>query len=80
MEFNINNSGQYSDWKTVVKEENADIIMFIETGYWDNSDNAPLNEYLDEFNAYFSEEDPYVGYCTQDIWYWANGVELLFVE
>ncbi|KKL78248.1 hypothetical protein LCGC14_2026760, partial [marine sediment metagenome] len=33
MTFNIKESGEdlaYPDWKTVVKEENADIIMFIE--------------------------------------------------
>jgi len=77
MEFNINSSGQYSDWKEVVKEENADIIMFIETGYWDNSGNDPLNQYIDEFNTYFTEEDPYIGYCAQDIWYWADGAAIL---
>ena len=77
MEFNINSSGQYSDWKTVVKEENADIILFVETGYWDNGDNAPLNQYIDEFNAYFSDEDPYIGYCSQDIWYWTDGLAIM---
>ena len=77
MEFNINSSGQYSDWKDVVKEENADIIVFVETGYWDNDDNLPLNQYLNEFNTYFSDEDPYMGYCSQDIWYWANGLAIM---
>ncbi len=46
MTFNIRESGEdpdYPDWKTVVKEENADIIMFIETGYWDDNSNEKLN-------------------------------------
>jgi endonuclease/exonuclease/phosphatase family metal-dependent hydrolase len=77
MEFNINSSGQYSDWETVVKEENADIILFVETGYWDNGNNAPLDQYVDEFNTYFSDEDPYFGYCSQDIWYWADGLAIM---
>ncbi len=45
MTFNIRESGEdpdYPDWKTVVKEENADIIMFIETGYWDDNSNEKL--------------------------------------
>ena len=70
MTFNIKESGEdpaYPDWKTVVKEENADIIMFIETGDWDDNSNEELNQYVNEFNTYFANEDPYVGYCTQEI-------------
>jgi endonuclease/exonuclease/phosphatase family metal-dependent hydrolase len=70
MTFNVKDSGEdpaYPDWKTVVKEENADIIMFIETGYWDDNSNEKLNQYLNEFNTYFTDEIPYIGYCTQGI-------------
>ncbi len=70
MTFNIKESGEdpaYPDWKDVVKEENADIIMFLETGYWDDNSNEKLNQYVNEFNTYFADEDPYIGYCTQGI-------------
>ena len=76
MTFNIKESGEdaaYPDWKAVVQEENADIIMFIETGYWDDNSNQKLNQYVNEFNTYFSDEDPYIGYCTQGISYSTNG-------
>ncbi|WP_371804467.1 Ig-like domain-containing protein [Candidatus Lokiarchaeum ossiferum] len=65
MTFNIKESGEdmgYPDWKLVVQEENADIIMFIETGLWDDNTDAKLKQYLTEFNSYFSEEEPYTGY------------------
>ncbi|KKK88017.1 hypothetical protein LCGC14_2747430, partial [marine sediment metagenome] len=67
MTFNIKDSGEapaYPDWKNVVKEENADIIMFIETGYWDDNSDEKLNQYVNEFNTYFADEDPYIGFCT----------------
>jgi len=80
MTFNIKESGEdpsYPDWKTVVKEENADIIMFIETGYWDNNNNEKLNQYINEFNTYFTDEDPYVGYGTQGISSWTSGAAVM---
>jgi len=80
MTFNIKESGEdpnYPDWKTVVKEENADIIMFIETGYWDDNSNLKLTQYVNEFNAYFTDEYPYVGYCTQGISYGTDGAAIM---
>ena len=80
MTFNIKESGEdptYPDWKEVVKEENADIIMFIETGYWDDNSNLKLNQYLNEFNTYFTDEDPYVGYCAQGISYGTDGAAIM---
>ena len=80
MTFNIKESGEdlaYPDWKTVVKEENADIVMFIEAGYWDNNNNEKLNQYVNEFNAYFTDEAPYVGYCTQGISLWTDGAAIM---
>ena len=77
MTFNINKSGEDPDWKMVVKEENADIIMFIETGYWDDNSDEKLNQYLNEFNAYFTDEDPYIGYCTQGITYGNDGAAIM---
>jgi endonuclease/exonuclease/phosphatase family metal-dependent hydrolase len=80
MAFNIKESGEdptYPDWKTVVKEENADIIMFIETGYWDDNSNQKLNQYVNEFNTYFTDEDPYIGYCTQGISFSTDGAAIM---
>jgi len=80
MTFNIKESGEdlaYPDWKAVVKEENADIIMFIETGYWDDNSNQKLNQYVNEFNTYFASEDPYIGYCTQGISYSTDGAAIM---
>ncbi len=80
MTFNIKESGEdpaYPNWRTVVKEENADIIMFIETGNWDNNGNEKLNQYVNEFNIFFVDEDPYMGYCTQGISYSSDGVAIM---
>ena len=80
MTFNIKQSGEdpaYPDWKEIVKEENADIIMFIETGYWDDNSNAKLNQYVSEFNTYFTDEVPYIGYCTQRISWSTDGAAIM---
>ena len=80
MTFNIKESGEdpdYPDWKEVVKEENADIIMFLETGSWDDNSNLKLTQYVNEFNAYFSNEEPYTGYCTQGISYSTDGAAIM---
>ena len=80
MTFNIKESGEdseYPDWKEVVKEENADIIMFIETGTWDDNGNLKLTQYINEFNAYFSNDKPYTGYCTQGISYSTDGAAIM---
>ena len=76
MVFNIKESGESSshpDWKEVVYEENADIIMFVETGYWEDNSDAKLNQYVNEFNNYFTNEDPYEGETTQGISYSTSG-------
>ncbi|MHA1910628.1 MAG: lamin tail domain-containing protein [Candidatus Kariarchaeaceae archaeon] len=82
MVYNIKESGEsatHPDWKEVVKEENADIIMFIETGYWEDNSNAKFNQYVSEFNTYFAlfDELPYVGYCLQDISYSTSGAAIM---
>ena len=80
MTFNVKESGEdpdYPDWKEVVKEENADIIMFLETGSWDDNSNLKLTQFVNEFNAYFSNEEPYTGYCTQGISYSTDGAAIM---
>ena len=73
MTYNVQESGINPDWKEVVKEENADIIMFVETGYWDDDGSEDMIAAVDEFNAYFTDEDPYEGFCTQGISFSTSG-------
>ncbi len=72
MVYNVEASGLNSDWKEVVKEENADVFIAIETGDWDDDsgdgfDADNFTDLLNEFNVYFSDETPYVGATTQGI-------------
>ncbi|RMG41479.1 MAG: hypothetical protein D6732_02280 [Methanobacteriota archaeon] len=73
MTYNIEESGKNPDWIQVVKEENPDIAVFIETGAWDDNNNALLNQYCDELNQFFSTEDPYQCVTTQNIEYETSG-------
>ncbi len=73
MTYNIQESGVDPDWKEVVKEENADIIMFVETGYWDDDGSADMVAAVEEINTYFSNEDPYEAFCTQGISFSTSG-------
>jgi endonuclease/exonuclease/phosphatase family metal-dependent hydrolase len=77
MSYNIEASGENADWKQVVKEENPDILILVETGTWDDGEDYVLNTVVDEFNAYFVDEVPYVGYCAQDITYSTSGEAIL---
>jgi len=77
MTYNVKDGGWEDEWLLVAQEENADIIMCIETGTWDNWENDWLNYYVDELNNYFPDEEPYVGYCTQGIEYEAGGEAIL---
>ncbi len=77
MLYNIEQSGINPDWKQVVKEENPDIAIFIETGDWDDNNNQLLNQYVTEFNNYFVNEAPYVGYTTQGIAFSTSGEAIL---
>ena len=77
MTYNIEQSGLNPDWKQVVKEENPDIVIFVETGTWDDNNNELLNQYVNEFNSYFVDEAPYVGYAAQDIAYSTSGEAIM---
>ncbi|MHA1906757.1 MAG: Ig-like domain-containing protein, partial [Candidatus Thorarchaeota archaeon] len=77
MSYNIEASGTNADWKQVVKEENPDILILVETGTWDDNGNYILNQVVDEFNTYFVDELPYVGYCAQAITYSTSGEAIL---
>jgi hypothetical protein len=54
-------------WKDIVKSENPDIVVFTEVGNWDDSGNLLLTQNVNEFNAFFSGEAPYVGSTVQGI-------------
>ncbi|MGY5879326.1 MAG: lamin tail domain-containing protein [Candidatus Thorarchaeota archaeon] len=77
MSYNIEASGTNADWKQVVKEENPDILVLVETGTWDDNGNYKLNQAVNEFNTYFLDELPYVGFCAQDVQYSTSGAAIL---
>ncbi len=77
MSYNIEESGANENWKQVVKEENPDILVLIETGTWDDNNNTILKEVVAEFNTYFLDELPYKGYCTQRISFSTDGEAIL---
>ncbi|MBN2229059.1 MAG: lamin tail domain-containing protein [Candidatus Thorarchaeota archaeon] len=77
MSYNIEASGTNPDWKQVVKEEDPDILVVVETGTWDDNDNYILNQVVNEFNTYFLDELPYTGYCAEDIQYATSGAAIL---
>jgi len=77
MTYNIMESGINPDWKHVVWEENPDILILEETGTFDDNGNATLDAIVNQFNAYFVNESPYVGYCAQWIYYYTSGEAIL---
>ncbi|TFF84329.1 hypothetical protein EU524_01165 [Candidatus Thorarchaeota archaeon] len=77
MAYNIEESGVNPDWKEVVKEENPDILMLVETGYFENNGNHLLRGAIQEFNDYFVDEEPYTGLCALNIDYSTSGEAIL---
>lgn len=59
MTYNIEASGTNPSFVDVLKEENADIILLVETGDMDDEGNATMNALTVELNKYFSSEVPY---------------------
>jgi len=77
MAYNIQESGIDPDWLEVVKEENPDIMILVETGTWDDNNDLLLKNAIADLNAYFVGEVPYTGYCAQDIGYSTSGEAIL---
>ncbi len=77
MTYNVEAGGANEDWKQVVKEEDPDILIAVETGNWDDNSNQKLNAIVAEFNAYFVDENPYVGYTAQGISISTSGEAIL---
>ncbi|MHA1903764.1 MAG: endonuclease/exonuclease/phosphatase family protein [Candidatus Thorarchaeota archaeon] len=77
MVYNILESGRNDDWKTVVKQANPDILVLVETGYFDDRANESLNAAVSEFNSYFTDEAPYDCYCAQNVGFSTTGEAIL---
>ncbi|MHA1200880.1 MAG: endonuclease/exonuclease/phosphatase family protein, partial [Candidatus Heimdallarchaeaceae archaeon] len=67
LDYNVLESGSQYEWKDVVFAENADIIIFVETGTWNAEGDKKLDRMLNQFSGYFYEEAPYDGYTTQNV-------------
>ncbi|MCY3412370.1 MAG: endonuclease/exonuclease/phosphatase family protein [Candidatus Heimdallarchaeota archaeon] len=76
MAYNIKESGIYPEWLDVVKEENPDILMLVETGDFDDNSDELLEEYKLELNNYFIDEINYEAYTLQGIADAWNGISL----
>ncbi|NPD87782.1 MAG: hypothetical protein HGN29_03615 [Asgard group archaeon] len=64
LNYNVMESGANKEWKDVVKAENPDIAVFVETGLWDDDGKTKMIQYLNEFNGYFLDEAPYEASIT----------------
>ncbi len=77
MTYNIKESGVFEEWFDVMLEENADIIVLVETGDFDDENNALLDKTINDLNDYFFDEVEYQGYTMQDITNAWNGITIL---
>jgi endonuclease/exonuclease/phosphatase family metal-dependent hydrolase len=77
MAYNIEESGINADWKEVVKEENPDILMLVETGYLEDNGYEGLRTALGEFNIYFANEQPYAGLAALNVAFSTSGEAIL---
>ncbi len=66
MAYNIRETGANPAWKDIVKAENPDILVAVETGKWDGPDDGVLRSIRDEFNEFFADEVPYEVWATTD--------------
>ncbi|RMG33884.1 MAG: hypothetical protein D6732_11180 [Methanobacteriota archaeon] len=64
MTYNIEASGQNPGYIDVIKEENPDVLLLVETGDMDDRGNATINRLLVDLNTYFSNELPYLQAMT----------------
>ncbi len=77
MTYNIKESGLNDDWKEIIKQENPDMAVLIETGLFDDASNVILNAATSELNSYFQDELPYDSYTTQNVMYSTSGEAIL---
>jgi endonuclease/exonuclease/phosphatase family metal-dependent hydrolase len=77
MLYNIKESGINNGWKTIVKNENPELLVLVETGFFDDNSNERLNAAVSEFNAHFANETLYDAYCAQNVVYSTTGEAIL---
>ena len=77
MEYNIKESGLSDEWKEVVKEQNPDVLVLVETGYMDDNANESFNAAVSDLNDYFVNESEYHGICAQNIRYSTSGEAII---
>lgn len=77
MLYNIKESGIDAGWKTIVKNENPELLMLVETGLFDDHSNERLNAAVSEFNSYFANETLYDANCAQNVAYSTTGEAIL---
>ena len=65
LNYNILETGARPEWKDVIKEENPDIAILIETGLWVGGNDSELQAIVNEFNEYFDNEPPYQAEATR---------------
>ncbi len=64
--YNIWETGRNITWIDVIKEENPDLALFVETGKWSSSDGT-FDAALADMNAQNPDEKPYKGFATQAV-------------
>lgn len=77
MVYNIKESGLNDDWKEIIKQENPDVAVLVETGLFDDTSNEILNAATSELNDYFENEMSYDTYTTQNVIYSTSGEAIL---
>ena len=77
MTYNIKESGIFPEWFSVVKEENPDVLLLVESGNFDDDNDFLLNKVVTELNTYFIDEAPYSAYTLQGIDNAWNGITLI---
>jgi endonuclease/exonuclease/phosphatase family metal-dependent hydrolase len=77
MTYNVYESGANAEFMDVLKEENADILLLVETGTWGEDNHKLLNQYTNELNRYFKDEKPYQAVIDEDENFETTGVAIL---
>ena len=73
MNYNIWESGKKDEHMDVLLEENADIVVLVETGSLDNCDNRQLIRMCDIIGGYHYEQAPFEGRTDQGAMAFTNG-------
>lgn len=75
--YNILESGKMKSWINVVDKMNPDIIVYVETGKWDDGNKSKLKLYTRELNGYLVDYAPYESDCTTHVKYSTSGEAIM---